>query len=35
MWEFQIVEKQSIDYNDAKSKNGNDSDLFINGIVKI
>ena len=28
MWEFQIVEKQSIDYNDAKSKNGNDSDPF-------
>ena len=28
MWEFQIVEKQSIDYNDTKSKNGNDSDPF-------
>ena len=28
MWEFQIVEKQSIDYNDSKSKNGMIQTLF-------
>ena len=34
MWEFQIVEKQSIDYNGAKEKNGNDSDPFYQWYAK-
>lgn len=34
MWDFQIVEKQSIDYNNSKSSNGNASDPFYQWYVK-
>ena len=34
MWEFQIVEKQSIDYNNSKKTNGNQNDPFYQWYIK-